>query len=260
VTARRVRIGYYGAVGAVALLAHLDGLSEITGSAAASFLRRNSEAYVLMLAVPLYWDVISGRGRVRQVAWYVFLVVGSIVTQAGAVDAAWAGGVPGSIVTLGEAFVAAIVLSAYFDISRSSRWDSGLVPAVWRVMFYVLALVLTVVVHQDAVLSRVGDTLGEILAINTEAYAAILLIPIYFDFVAPTVAKGALAVEADHVAVLWGRVLWYGALFVVPLVAAAGLGEALDPVTHWLTLTTEVFLAAIVISLYFDVMRLTGIK
>ncbi|MGI9609377.1 MAG: hypothetical protein ACR2NL_03685 [Acidimicrobiia bacterium] len=251
---RWVRAVYYSGVAVVAAVAHASGLDGVIGSGAASFLSRNSEAYVLMLLVPLYWDAISGRGSGRRGAWYAFLAIGTVALQAGAIGAGWASDIPTSVVTLGEGFAGVLAMSVYFDLTRSPRFESGLAPATWRAAYYLVAMVVMVLVHQDAVLSSLVSSVADVIAINTEAYAAVILIPFYFDVISPTLARGRPLEDASP-RPGWVRALWYAGLVLVPLAAAPDAEHWLTPLAHWLSLTTEAFIAAIVISLYFDAVR-----
>jgi hypothetical protein len=159
-----------------------------------------------------------------------------------------------SVVTLGEAFLATIVLSLYFDWSRGGfpgRWWGATPRRQLRVWYYVVVAGFTALVYQEVVRNAIGEGAVEWLQINAEAYAAMLLLPIYFDVVGPlscAVANGRR----------WAvRGAWYGVLVGFPLFIQAGAAESVlgESLAEWCGQTTEVFLAGVVISLYFDVIE-----
>ena len=114
-----------------------------------------------------------------------------------------------------------------------------------RGLYYTAVAVLAVVAEQGGI----GGRAGEWLEINTEAYAAMLLIPAYFDFIAPCRRRVC-------------RLAWYVGLVAVPIMVQTGaLGLVLpDSAVDWTETTTEAFIAAFVISAYFDFWRRTGGK
>ena len=113
-------IAYYVAVIAGAVIVHQAFLAEILGGNAADLLRRNSEAYALMVLVPMFWDLFgpatgpsllqgprSGTERSgSQGLWFSLLALGSVVLESQ--PEGW----PTSITTLGEAFVGAFFITA----------------------------------------------------------------------------------------------------------------------------------------------------
>ncbi len=111
-------------------------------------------------------------------------------------------------------------------------------------MYYGLIAGFVVIVHRPWLPDLLGDTVVDELRVNDEAYAAALLIPLYFDVAARQARR--------HL-----RALWYLALLALPLATQAGAADSLlpDGIGGWLERTTEAFLAAIVVSLYFDFVR-----
>lgn len=266
-THSRRRLAYYAAVIVGAVVVHQSFFASWVGGAVTDFLRRNSEAYALMVLVPAYWDLFAPQGDPRrrglvapwgsrpndlagQVAWFGFLGVGVVLLQTGIPEALGVD-LPQAVITLGEAFVAAIVISLYLGWSRglgtwAKTWAEGqpMVSPWARTIYYVLVLGLTVAIYQSWFFDLFGKTAVDWLQVNAEAYAAALVIPLYFDLVA-----------ASRRPIV--RIVWYVGLLVAPVAIQSG---ALDPLlgaalVGWLERTTEVFLAAFVISGYFDVVR-----
>lgn len=258
------RVAYYVTVVAGGILVHQQAFVDAAGESVAGFLRRNSEAYALMVLIPLFWDVFGWAAnpdapaplaprpkgwwhRPSLVAWTGALVVATIVTQSGV--AAQIGLAP-SVITLGEAFLAAAVIAAYLAWSRAIgvAWQpaSGAPLEPWptRLWFYAIAAA-SVGLAASQMGAVAGTGLGEWIARNAEAVGAIALLPLYFDVVATPESTGGK------------RLGWYAALISVPLVVAGGwAGDPAPPaLVDLIGRATEAFLAAIVVSLYFDVWR-----
>lgn len=259
------RTSYYVIVIVGAIMVHQAFAASLLGAGAADVFRRNSEAYALMVLVPGAWDLLARQGDPRrppgmwgsrdpllgrQTAWYTFLVFGIVVLQTGVPEAAGID-LPQSVITLGEAFVAAAVISLYHGWSRgfapwSRAWGFGspMVSVQARSGYYLAVVVFTVIVYQSWFLNLAGATAVDWLQVNAEAFAAALIIPAYFDLVA----------AATRPAV---RLVWYPALVAAPLAIQGGVLDPVlgDALVGWLERTTEAFIAAFVVSAYFDVWR-----
>ena len=240
------------------VLTHQAFTASLLGEGLTDFVRRNSETYALCVLVPAYWDLfasnIDPRSRAIetpptrsfvQYAWLGFLAVGAVVLQSASLAEAL--NLPQNIITLGEAFVAALVVALYQGWSRGFRPGAptprdGRATAPTRISLWYYAGIglITILIYQGFVRTLVGEGLVEWLQINAEAYAAMLLLPAFFDFVAPSLRRR----------VPW---TWYAFLVLVPLIVATGQldDSAVRSVAVWLGRTTESFLAAIVISAYF---------
>ena len=256
------RSAYYAVALAVGVIVHQGVVVSIFGADFADLVRRNSEAYV-MIWLPLYWDiflsrsdpdglggstVIGGRtAALAHAAWFGVLLLAVAVLQAD-----WLGGeaLPNAITTLGEGFLAVLAVSLYLGVTRGvlrapvARTDGTPVSSLGaRTLYYPAVAIVAVVAAQG----WIGGRAGEWLEINSEAYAAMLLIPAYFDFIAPRARRVS-------------RLIWYGGLAAVPVgVQSGALGLLVpDPVVAWTETTTEAFIAAFVISAYFDFWRRTG--
>ncbi|MCP4967349.1 MAG: hypothetical protein GY926_19225 [bacterium] len=259
------RVPYYLIVFSCGVVAHQGVVSSIFGAEAADLLRRNSEAYAMMW-LPLYWDLFaatadpdglgdtasvgSQRHLRLQLAWFTLLaVVGMVLTTsaAGSTD----GSIPTSVVTLGEAFIAGFAVTLYLGWSRRiypgpthNILGLAMVPATRRTGYYALVALIAIASEQSGLADLVGDGVSEWLQINTEAYAAMLLIAVYFDLVAASPNRSI-------------RLAWYSWLGAAPILVQTGLVDGMLPesVVAWLGTTTEAFIAAFVISVYFDVIR-----
>lgn len=259
------RTAYYVLVIAGAIAVHQIAFADTAGTSAADFFRRNSEAYALMVLIPLYWDVFGWAaspqaarpGAPRRagwwyqpalVGWVVALLALALVTQGTLADRL---GLTQSIVTLGEAFVAAPIIAIYTAWSRGIPAAEGassgaqLEPWSRRIWFYGIAAAVVLLAYQQFAVSLLGDAALDWVQVNLEAWSALLLIPLYFDLVAVSGAP------------LWLRVGWYAALAVVPILTQSGALEGVVPdgLLDWLGRSTEAFIAAIVISIYFEIWR-----
>ncbi len=216
----------------------------------------------MMLLIPLYWDLFlrgagpSGRdgeqlvGGSRhaqlQTAWFIGLALVTAVLQP-AMRNPDGGSLPQSVVTLGEGFLAALIVTLYLAWTRGATGVSvqsvngaAVVPWSFRVAYYVAVVLLAVIGEQ----SLLGDSevLGETIRLNTEATAAMILIPLYFDVVAATTAA-------------WHRVAFYGGLAATPLAIQGLMSDSAPALIVWAETVTEAVLAALVIAAYFDWIR-----
>lgn len=246
------------------LLVHHDVFAGL-GESITSLARRNSEAYVLML-LPAYWDLFCGAAdptgeRERagvggpvaiagQVFWFTALLIAVAVLQTGLVGQL-RDEIPQSVVTLGESFVAIFGITLYLGWSRAiiSRDRSVIdgrptVPGSTRLLYYLVVLIAAISAEQSWMIGNLPVDVGTWFQINTEAYAAMLLIPLYFDLIAGSGRR-------------WVRVVWYSGLPATPLVVQLAIHFGLAPgsLWAWLETTTEAFIATFVVSAYFDVLR-----
>jgi hypothetical protein len=259
------RIAYYIVVITGGLVVHQHVTAALLGGGLVALLRRNSEAYVLML-LPIYWELFcreadpDGGGETAtvggrtafggQAIWFAALLIIALLLQA---NVSWGvrDSLPQSIVTLGEAFVAMLAVTIYLGwsrgiIGRRARRVTGsaVVSIQWRAVYYVVVVAVAILAEQSWVAGNVWPELATWLQTNSEAYAAMVLIPAYFDVIAST--------ESTRL-----RALWYGGLLAMPFLVQAGLHLGLPPRSWfvWLETTTEAFIAAFVVSAYFDVIR-----
>ena len=232
------RWSYYVAMFVGAVLVHQELFSSVVGSGAAGLLRRNSEAYVLMF-VPAYW-VFRGRRRTQRSRRRVRdrpIVGGSgcVVHSDGAISVAlpWVMlshvdlGLSQAVITLQEGFLGLLVISGYLGVTRSilpptqHRIDGrAVIRPGPRVLYYIAVGAIAAAVHLDWVPGVVPSAFAEWLQVNIEAYAAMLLIPVYFDVV---------AVSRTRVI----RLLWYSLLVLIPLLVQGGFLDGISPPACW---------------------------
>ncbi len=261
------RLSYYAVVVVGAAMIHAGFFPDVVGGQAADFFRRNSEGYVVMALVPAFWDIFAwamspgaagrptDRGSIRpwswHAAWLGMLATAAVATQSSLVEELGID-LPQSVITLGEAFVATVAISVYL------AWSRGLFPSPpepaagapvvsWRhrLVYYAAVGILAGFGYQALADSILGGGVADWLQLNAEALGAALLIPVYFDVVARSSRRIVV------------RIAWYAILAVVPILAQSGAldGVAAHGLVDWLTRITEAFLAAIVITIYFDVWR-----
>ncbi len=255
------RRAYYAAVVAAGLIIHLDVVGELLGPGATSLLRRNSEAYVLMVLIPMYWDfIVPSTRRATRLVWYTSLLVATVVLQTGATSSH----LPTAVVTLGEAFAATAAISLYLDWSRrrlgSHVADGGLAPWSQRGVYYGGVAIFTALIYQGFFADVAGGGVTEWLQVNAETYGAMVVVPLYFDLIVPIGGGDARnAIPALPSAPGWkiSRLVWYATLVLIPTLVQTHRVDWLlgDDLAFWVGRITEAFLASIVISLYFDVIR-----
>ena len=249
---------FYVAVLGLSTVMHLDIFAAIVSEGGAKFVRRQSEAYAMMLLIPLFWEWFATGGHpasrehptFRQhtpsgwfTAWFAALIGLSLVL-------AFDTGIPNQIVTLKEALAAAIVISLYLAWSRSffphnKLWAIGASTQnrIARLSYYAVVVLVIVVTYKPLPAQMFGESTAVWLEENSEAFGATVLIPLYFDLVSRQ--RGRLP-----------QFVWYGVLASVPLLVQVGIQPPiLDPLMDWLAQMTEAFIAALGISLYFDVVR-----
>ena len=148
------------------------------------------------------------------------------------------------------------MVSAYLGITRAilpptkHTIDGWAVVGVGpRVLYYAAVGVLATLAHLDRLPDVLPAGIEEWLRVNVEAYAAMLLIPLYFDVIAVARTKSA-------------RLIWYSSLVLVPLTVHGGLLDGILPASllDWIARATEAFIAAAVVSVYFDLWRGPGLR
>ena len=156
-------------------------------------------------------------------------------------------GLSQAVITLQEGFLGLLVVSAYLGITRAimpptkHTIDGWAVVGVGpRVLYYAAVGVLATLAHLDRLPDVLPAGIEEWLRVNVEAYAAMLLIPLYFDVIAVARTKSA-------------RLIWYSSLVLVPLAVHGGLLDGILPASllDWIARATEAFIAAAVVSVYF---------
>lgn len=255
----RYRAVYYFGLIALSFLVTQPSISTIAGDGIGGLLARNGEAYALMFLIPAFWEAINvdgrnGRDSINQ--WFAWVAI--LAGVAFWLQSDLKAGMPQSFVTLSEAFVAALFLSIYFSWSRSrAPFSRGLTPledeAKRRQIYYAIAVSVALFATFQTTRDLFGDTASRILRLNGEAFGAMMIIPLYFDFVRDEIAK---LVPSKATLARFG---WYGVLLAATIVtrdlgsvddAQAGLINQLAKATGG----AEPFLATLVISAYFDFM------
>ncbi|MCP3936117.1 MAG: hypothetical protein GY708_12180 [Actinomycetia bacterium] len=265
------RAAYLSAMLILTLIVGSSTLDTVAGGSVAGWFGRNSEAWVLALLIPLQWELFASRfdphvpvagaearfrSRLPVAIWLLAMLAATIVLQTDSFASTV--GMPSRFVTWGEAFLATAVVTLYLAWSRGylgSREPNGIghrggAPtkgAKERLLFYLVLVLYALVAYSDL---EVGW-----LRQNAEAHAAMLIIPLWFDVVAPHRWVRSLVV---HVA-------WYTFLIAVPLIASSEVfergvfvGSAFESASIWLGRTTEAYLAGALISTYFWVWRRGG--
>lgn len=236
-------------------IGHPAAVVDAIGDGPAAFLRRQSEGYIMIALIVGFWAWLAPHGHpsasdtvvprdpvtaaVGWFGWFVVLAVATVLMSATDVF-------PNAIVTLKEATVGVIVVTWYLSWSRGlgpdhKTWANGapVKNVANRVSYYSVMVALIVFTYGGA-FDVLGDGVGVWFRENSEAFGAVLLIPMYFDLVAPR--RSVLS-----------RVLWYGGIVLLLGIAQiSGFPDSIQPIASWLNEVTEGFIAAIAISLFFD--------
>lgn len=259
-----VRAIYYFGLLALSILVVQSLVASLAGESVAALLRRNSEAYALMFLIPAYWEAIhvdrhGGRTSINK----FYLWTGVLFTLSFVLQSDLGKNIPAGFKTLSEAFAAALLLSLYFAWSRSrAPFSRGLDPYAderkFRIVYYAvvgtIALIATFRFSRDLF----GDTISRLLRLNGETFGAMLIIPLYFDFVRDFVRSKSP--QTTNYRWAWFALL-LGATIITRNLGAiddadAGLFNQMAKVTGG----AEPFLATIVISAYFDFIAPESLK
>lgn len=110
------RVTYYIVAAVVTVLSVTTLPGAIFGEGVGLYLRESSEGYVALLLIPLYFDLIAGkRPWVMRAAWYAGLVAIPVIVQLNPFPSSFEPLVSWYGETT-EAFIATIVISAFFDL------------------------------------------------------------------------------------------------------------------------------------------------
>lgn len=234
-----------------------SAVSDVVGDGPTALLRRQSEGYVMIALLLGFWAWLAPSGHpsspgtviprnpitstARWFGWFGALIVATLLMSATDM-------LPNALVTLKEAAVGVIVVSWYLSWSRglgpgSETWANGAsVQNVATRVSYYSVMVAVIIFTYVGVFDVLGDDVSTWFRENSEAFGAVLLIPMYFDLVAPR--RSVLS-----------RVLWYGGIVVLLILAQiSGYPDAIQPYAGWLNEMTEAFIAAIAISAFFDLL------
>ena len=251
------RVLFLLSVAAFGIVSHLGFVTDVLGSGATEFVRRQSEAYAMIVLIIGFWELFAADGhpaslaqaehlvstsRLRYYAWFAFLTIAAILLTQDI-------GLPQSVVTLKEAFPAAIVITAYLGWSRSflprdALWARG-APALSgqsRVTYFAVAVVVALVGIIGFPKVLFGNSLNELAEQHAEALGAIVLVPLYF---------GVFARGNRRSLAIW--ILFVSATpFLTQLDVFPGF---LDATVEWTSRMTEAFLAALMVTIYFEFVR-----
>lgn len=243
-------------------IGHLQVFVDVAGAGAATFLRRQSEAYAMIALVVVFWAAFARGGHPAAeptledrnpptsyavwLGWFVALLAFSIAMVAW--DTA-----PGPFATQKEALVGVALITWYLAWSRGLRpkdaqWRNGLPirSLLQRYRYYVVVLWIIAIAYTSFPADMMGEGLAVWLTEGNEGYVAALLIPAYFDLFSRS--RGPLV-----------TIGWYAFLVITPIaVRMDDFPEALSSQVAWFEEVTEGFIAAIGVSLFYDLLRLFG--
>ena len=241
-------------------IGHPSFVIDMVGDGPAALLRRQSEGYVMIALIVGFWawlapsglpsarDVSLKRERVTSPlawwSWFVALIIATVLFST------WEA-LPNFLVTLKEATVAVIIVTAYLGWTRGfgpgrQTWSGGasVRGVTLRSGYYVAVVTVILVTYFLPVDEALGEGFALWLRENSEAFGAILLIPLYFDVVARRMTKTS-------------RLAWYGG--VVGLLILAQVPWYPDVIAGfgtWLNEMTEAFIAALVVAMFFDALAI----
>lgn len=253
-------LGIFAVVAVMPLVIQVLPLGSLVGAGGADLVRRNSEAFVMML-LPLFWELfaptarLDGTGVVSrprhgagQLAWILGWVGTAAILQAVSLDALDLS-LDQRLVTLGEGILTVGVLSAYLAVTRSllprtapARGGAPTTSAAARATLAGVVVVVVLTAYQPAGRDLLPAGLVSWIQLNVEAVAGVLLIGFHLDVVGPRPGARIL------------RLGWYGLLVGIPLLVQVGALDGVLPfgLLDWIGRGTEAFLAALFVSVWFD--------
>ena len=195
-------------------------------------LSRNSEAYLTLLAVCVWIDVVRPRLRVHARQWAITVCVAVALFAAGLAlrQAPW----PPRVVTLNEALIGIAVLVVYLQLQRPiPRWAFA-VPA--------LGILVPLIGWDNAFTTDMA-----------EAFGALVLIPLIVDVIDPRLLDGGPPTVLRNVAWMVGLLVF---VVVIHLVSDGPRGGLVTGVTYYVQRSTEMFVAAAAMLGYYALRRL----
>ncbi len=195
-------------------------------------LSRNSEAYLTLLAVCLWIDVVRPRLRDHAAQWPITIAVGVALFAGGLAlrQAPW----PSRVVTLNEALIGVAVLVVYLQLQRPvPRW-AFIVPA--------LGILLPLAGWDNAFTTDMA-----------EAFGALVLIPLVVDMIDPGLLDGGPPNVMRNLAWMVGLMIF---IVVIHLVSHGPHDGLLAEITYYVQRATEMFVAAAAMLGYYASRRL----
>ena len=206
--------------------------------------RRNTEGLVFAALAITLISACNHRSKGPRWIWSIVAMAGLVATEVAPNGLA----LPAWIATLNEAIIGAVVLAVYL----LGHWRR---PTPW---FYVG--ILLVVLAGEIPISGWESSGGPTWIVEkAEAWGFAALAGFFFDFVRPAeVAVPRLVVPSRRTVPRWA---WYGALVIVPVALSAlntngvDSGAAVGVVESalvWVQRITEGFVAALLITIFYD--------
>lgn len=196
---------------------------------------RNSEAFTLCLLVSLDLQFVFGSRPSRRPLWWAFLAAAYLVTE-------FADGLPGTVVTLSESFLGALLISVFFAV-----FEPG--TPRWRWRWLAPALGLSVVLVGELPLATF-ERVSPWIVLKAETWGFVMLIAILVSYLSsypwPEVRPTAKS-----------RAVWILTIIVLPLFIAAINPHGVDSVAAigpiessmvWIQRITESFIAAVLLT------------
>lgn len=257
--ARRLVASHTFFVVVLAVLAAIvaTDLVDALGRRPAQIARRNSEG-IAMVLVAWYWRLfggerdLAGRGiqsRARhpagQLVWFAAWTAGAVLLQGAALG--WIG-VDWSVrvVTLGEAAATVAIISAYVGLTRGTlpgplhRVRGGIVPSVAARIALLVVVACGVVAVYALGSPPIPGVVDDIVRLNVELVAGVLLLGLTVDAVATPPTRAGLVLG------------WAATMLAVPVVVTAGAASWLPAgLEDWTSRATEAFLASGIVAVWF---------
>ena len=225
------RAALYGLFGLLLGLILVRLLKDLVPGKAGVTISRNSEGFLILLAVCAWIDGARPRLLGRRAEWPVTLGAGVLLVVGGFLlrQAPW----PSQVVTLNEALIGIGILVVYLQLPRPvSRWAYA-VPA--------LAVLAPLLWWGSAFTTDMA-----------EAFGALVLVPLVVDLVDRGLLRGERARPARNV--LWAVAL-LAFIWVIHLVTPKPPETTVQEITYYVQRATETFVAAAVILLYYATRR-----
>ncbi len=277
----RFSIAYYVVLAVWHVVVHQQLFEDLVGVPTSRWFWRANEVYVVAVFVPLFWDLVATRRRrngvelvsnstagpgplARHVIWYGFLFVVTICLFGPLWKTVFGSRLPQRIATLRDVGLGFLILSVYFDWSRG-LWrplrDQAprLVSGWWRMAFMLVVLGVNVAIFQEPVKNLLGTDASSTLDFQAEAFALAFFVSLYFDVVLSLTGGDPLRATPGPlrsrrrwaILAMWIAIM----LFFVWIGQGAARSWFDNAFGQWFVRSSEPPLAALVFTLYFEVIR-----
>ncbi len=236
-TPRLAKLALYSVFGLVLAVILAGLMTKIVPGKLGVTISRNSEGFLTVLAICGWIDVVRPRLALHPRQWQVtgavaaLLVVGGLLLRASEL--------PSRFRTLNEAVLGVAVLIVYLQLRRPLPvWAIAALP--------VLAIAVAAIGQTNAFTTDMAETFG-----------AMVLVPLVVDVVDARLLRGGSPRVARNLGVAVALII---AIVVIHAVTPKPPDGVVENITYYVQRTTEMFIAAAAMLVYYATRRPRGLK